>query len=284
MGGAGFTRAQRDLQRGRAIEGFVGGGSSRWRPNPLGHALKGTTFSHYLELYALRGAVGVLRRLSFRRAGDVGEWIGALGYRPFGIRREVVERQVRAAFPGLAEPEVLRIAARSRTGISVARASRPPVAPTIRRKKSSSLFDSIEGGRSSRSAYRGARARSSSPATSATGSSAPRTSPRVECVWTPWRVGCRIRCSTPTSPRRARRAVSTSSTIRMRSSACHACSVRVASRRSSSTRVPLDSRPRGFHSLAATRRLRADLLSSPCGSIHQCCSPAQFAGRVESIR
>lgn len=65
---------------------------------------------HYAQYYAIRGAVAALDRLTIRRAGRIGEWIGALGYRPLGIRRAVVERQVRAAFPGLAEPEVLRIA------------------------------------------------------------------------------------------------------------------------------------------------------------------------------
>ena len=75
--------------------------------------MNGTTLAHYVEQFALRGAVGILRRFSFRRAGDIGEWIGALGYSPFGVRRAVVERQVRAAFPGLAEPEVLRIARES---------------------------------------------------------------------------------------------------------------------------------------------------------------------------
>jgi KDO2-lipid IV(A) lauroyltransferase len=65
---------------------------------------------HYAQYYAIRGAVAALDRLSIRRAGRIGEWLGAFGYRPLGIRRAVVERQVRAAFPGLAEPEVLRIA------------------------------------------------------------------------------------------------------------------------------------------------------------------------------
>ncbi|MEO8335432.1 MAG: lysophospholipid acyltransferase family protein [bacterium] len=106
--------------------------------------MKGTTFSHYLELFALRGAVGILRKLSFRRAGDVGEWIGALIYRPFGIRREVVERQVRAAFPGLAEPEVLRIAQESygnlgRTSIETA------VLPKYSRQEILALIGTIEG-------------------------------------------------------------------------------------------------------------------------------------------
>ena len=106
--------------------------------------MKGTTFSHYLELYALRGAVAILRKLSFRRAGDVGEWIGSLVYSPFGIRRAVVERQVRAAFPGLAEPEVLRIARESygnlgRTSIETA------VLPRYSREEIMGLFGAIEG-------------------------------------------------------------------------------------------------------------------------------------------
>ena len=68
------------------------------------------TLSHYAEYYGLRGAVAALDHLSLRRAGRIGEWIGALGYRPLGIRRAVVERQVRAAFPGLGEPDIARIA------------------------------------------------------------------------------------------------------------------------------------------------------------------------------
>jgi KDO2-lipid IV(A) lauroyltransferase len=106
--------------------------------------LKGTTFSHYLELFALRGAVAILRKLSFRRAGDVGEWIGALIYSPFGIRKAVVERQVRAAFPGLAEPEVLRIARESygnlgRTSIETA------LLPKYSKDDIMNLFGTIEG-------------------------------------------------------------------------------------------------------------------------------------------
>ena len=72
--------------------------------------MKGSTLAHYLELYALRFMAAVLGRLGFRRAGDVGEWLGAFGYSPLGVRRAVVERQVRAAFPGLSEPDALRIA------------------------------------------------------------------------------------------------------------------------------------------------------------------------------
>ena len=68
------------------------------------------TLSHYAQYYGIRGSVAALRLLSFERASAMGERIGMLGYRPFGIRRAVVERQVSAAFPGLTEPEVARIA------------------------------------------------------------------------------------------------------------------------------------------------------------------------------
>ena len=71
------------------------------------------TFSHRVEYYGLRGVAAALRQLSFRRAGDVGEWIGRHIYDWFGIRRDVVERQIRAAFPGLAENEVTRVARES---------------------------------------------------------------------------------------------------------------------------------------------------------------------------
>ncbi len=102
------------------------------------------TLSHRVEYYGLRGAAAALGRMSFRRAGDVGEWIGELIYSRFGIRRDVVERQVRAAFPGLAEPEVLRIARESygnlgRTSIETA------VLPKYSAAEIVGMFDVIEG-------------------------------------------------------------------------------------------------------------------------------------------
>jgi KDO2-lipid IV(A) lauroyltransferase len=99
---------------------------------------------HYVQYYALRGAVAALNQLTLRRAGRIGEWIGSLGYRPLGIRRAVVERQVRAAFPGLAEPEVLRIARASyahlgRTSIETA------VLPAYSREQVLAMFERVEG-------------------------------------------------------------------------------------------------------------------------------------------
>jgi KDO2-lipid IV(A) lauroyltransferase len=102
------------------------------------------TLSHYAQYYGIRGAVAALRAVSFKRAGEIGEKIGMLGYRPLGIRRAVVERQVRAAFPGLAEPEVLRIARASyahlgRTTIEAA------LLPGYDRQQVLDLFERVEG-------------------------------------------------------------------------------------------------------------------------------------------
>ena len=68
------------------------------------------SLAHRAQYAALRGTVRALERLSWRRAGDVGAALGALGYRPLGVRRHVVERQLAAAFPAMAPAEVRRIA------------------------------------------------------------------------------------------------------------------------------------------------------------------------------
>jgi KDO2-lipid IV(A) lauroyltransferase len=106
--------------------------------------MKGTAVAHYAEYFALRGAVAALDRFSMRRAGNIGEWIGALGYRPLGVRRAVVERQVRAAFPGLAEEAVRRIARASyeslgRTTIETA------LLPAYSREQVLGMFERVDG-------------------------------------------------------------------------------------------------------------------------------------------
>jgi len=102
------------------------------------------TLSHYAQYYGIRGAVAALRRARFDRAGAIGARIGMLGYRPLGIRRAVVERQIRAAFPGLDEPEVLQIARASyahlgRTTIETA------LLPTYSREQVLALVERVEG-------------------------------------------------------------------------------------------------------------------------------------------
>jgi KDO2-lipid IV(A) lauroyltransferase len=68
------------------------------------------SLAHRTQYAALRGTVTALERLSWRRAGDVGAVLGLLGYRPLGVRRHVVERQLAAAFPEMPADEVRRIA------------------------------------------------------------------------------------------------------------------------------------------------------------------------------
>ena len=106
--------------------------------------MSSATLSHYAQYYGIRASVAALRRLSFERASAFGERIGVLGYRPFGIRRAVVQRQVAAAFPGLSEPEVERIARASyanlgRTTIETA------LLPTYSREQVLSLVEQVDG-------------------------------------------------------------------------------------------------------------------------------------------
>lgn len=64
----------------------------------------------WLVYALLRGVIGILGLLSWERAGRLGAGIGALGYRPLGIRRRVVETQIAESFPELPPDEVRRIA------------------------------------------------------------------------------------------------------------------------------------------------------------------------------
>lgn len=71
------------------------------------------TLSHRLEYYATRAAVAVLHLVGWRAASWFGGRLARLAYRPFGIRRGVVERQIAAAFPELPTDTVLDLAGRS---------------------------------------------------------------------------------------------------------------------------------------------------------------------------
>src|SRR4051794_30840004 len=71
------------------------------------------TLRNRVEYWGLRAMIGALDALHWKRATLVGGRLGALGYRPLGIRRRTVERQIAAAFPELAPGEVARIAGAS---------------------------------------------------------------------------------------------------------------------------------------------------------------------------
>ncbi|MEO6877699.1 MAG: hypothetical protein ABI205_04400, partial [Gemmatimonadaceae bacterium] len=69
-----------------------------------------TTFAHRAEYVALRSAVAAMERLSFTSAGRFGARLGGLGYRPLGIRRAVVERQLTVSLPDRTPAEIEQIA------------------------------------------------------------------------------------------------------------------------------------------------------------------------------
>jgi KDO2-lipid IV(A) lauroyltransferase len=66
--------------------------------------------AHYVEYIALRATLAVVRHLGIAGAGAFGARVATLGYRPLGIRREVVERQLMIAFPDVGPAEIERIA------------------------------------------------------------------------------------------------------------------------------------------------------------------------------
>jgi len=83
------------------------------------------TIAHRAEYYALRGLIRSLATMDWERACSAGGKLGTMGYRPLGIRKRIVERQIAAAFPGIAKKEMQRIARASfehlgRSGIETA--------------------------------------------------------------------------------------------------------------------------------------------------------------------
>jgi KDO2-lipid IV(A) lauroyltransferase len=71
------------------------------------------TLAHRAEYYTMRATVGALRALPWEAACTIGEKLGALGYRPLGIRKRVVEKQIAAAFPDLGHDAVVDLARES---------------------------------------------------------------------------------------------------------------------------------------------------------------------------
>jgi KDO2-lipid IV(A) lauroyltransferase len=100
--------------------------------------------AHRAEYYALRGALAGLDRLSWRRATAIGARLGRLGYAPLGIRRDVVERQVAAAFPEFDAARVRDVARASfeslgRTAVEAA------LLPSLGRQGVLDLFERVDG-------------------------------------------------------------------------------------------------------------------------------------------
>ncbi len=102
------------------------------------------TAAHRGEYYALRAVVATLRALPWNVACAFGARLGGLGYRPLGIRRRVVERQIAAAFPEKSPDEVHDLARRAyahlgRSSIETA------LLPSIGKSGVLAMVESVEG-------------------------------------------------------------------------------------------------------------------------------------------
>ena len=80
-------------------------------PPATTRAPRPVVFRHRFQYAALRGVLGAIGRLGFRRASTLGARLATLGYSPFNVRRRVVETQIAAAFPGW---DAARVAATAR--------------------------------------------------------------------------------------------------------------------------------------------------------------------------
>ncbi len=80
------------------------------RPKTAPDKKKKPTLAHRAEYYGMRATIGLLRTMGWNAACRLGERLGVLGYRPFGIRKRVVEKQIGAAFPELSEDAVKKLA------------------------------------------------------------------------------------------------------------------------------------------------------------------------------
>ena len=92
----------------------------------------------------MRATIAGLRALSWDAACKIGERLGALGYRPLGIRKAVVEKQIAAAFPDLGREAVADLAVESyqhlgRTFIETA------LLETLGKDGLQTLVESVEG-------------------------------------------------------------------------------------------------------------------------------------------
>jgi KDO2-lipid IV(A) lauroyltransferase len=107
-------------------------------------AVRRPTLSHRIEYALARATIATLQFAGWRRASAIGGRIAQLAYRPFGIRRGVVERQIAAAFPQLGADKTTQLARRSydslgRTSIETA------ILPGTESAEITQRFELVEG-------------------------------------------------------------------------------------------------------------------------------------------
>ncbi len=82
-----------------------------------GRVAEPPTITQRLEYAVLRLIATLLRPFSWKTASNFGAFIGGLGYSPFRVRADRVERYVRAAFPDASDARVKEIARESYRGL-----------------------------------------------------------------------------------------------------------------------------------------------------------------------
>ena len=115
-----------------------------------------TSLAHRLEYGLVRGGVAALRALPRSAALQLGAAVASLGYAPLGIRRDVVVKQLRGAFPGLDDAAVRRLAraAYAHLGhVSVETA----LLPSLGADRVRSIFEGEEGFEQIEDAHRAGR-------------------------------------------------------------------------------------------------------------------------------
>ena len=127
----------------------------------------------------MRATIAALRAMSWDGACKVGEQLGELGYRPLGIRKRVVERQIAAAFPDLTPEAVVNLARESyrhlgRTFIETALLAK------LGKDGLQELVETVDGWEEIDDVMAKGKGAVMVPATSETGSSRGRMLPRVE--------------------------------------------------------------------------------------------------------
>jgi len=112
--------------------------------------------AHRAEFLGLRSLVRALGLVSFSRAANFGARFAALGYRPLGVRRDVVELQIQAAFPDYGEHQVERVARGAYENLGRV-AAEATLLPALGREGILELFEGADGWQNMEKAMRSGR-------------------------------------------------------------------------------------------------------------------------------
>lgn len=106
--------------------------------------LKPPTMLHRVEYYSMRGLIAGLSKLDWKTACSIGERLGEFIYSGLKIRRDVVEKQIAAAFPDLGRAGVAELSKAAyrhlgRTSVEAA------LLPTLSKDELLALVEQVDG-------------------------------------------------------------------------------------------------------------------------------------------